>query len=407
MDVKHSTRNRDNLRRNMLLSDSSSSQSVSQDSSCYSDQDSVESLDNYNRKCSPLDIRNKLIKRRLFQGSENEAESISPQRDDKLPCRYCKRRFFKERIEKHENACQNASKKRPVFDIKCKRAPNLVYPVLKRSNSIRKPTTRLNFPDSKWQRQHSDFQNNIKFARKLKYLEEAGIDVTHIRPPPAKNEDYIQCPYCFRKYAPIPAERHIPKCKDIIHKPRPLPNLKIATGEKLPMISLRENISKTRSHKTIITCDRAYSDSTKAQSRNMILPDCGTPKNERTTLRSKFTIKPIYSEQVSLVNKSSSQHNLSHVSSKLLPKPLTPILKSEPSSATYKLPSKLNDPSPSADSKLKPLSRNNSSYHRRQLTGLKNTDQNFRIFGTECKNCMSDLPVEANFCMICGKARYI
>ena len=34
---------------------------------------------------------------------------------------------------------------------------------------------------------------------------------------------YVQCRYCGRKYNPEVAERHIPKCKDIINKPKPPP----------------------------------------------------------------------------------------------------------------------------------------------------------------------------------------
>ena len=37
-------------------------------------------------------------------------------------------------------------------------------------------------------------------------------------------EEYITCPYCCRRFAPIPAEKHINACKDTINKPKPPPN---------------------------------------------------------------------------------------------------------------------------------------------------------------------------------------
>lgn len=46
-------------------------------------------------------------------------------------------------------------------------------------------------------------------------------------PPPSMTQhydDYVQCPYCGRKYNEEVANRHIPKCKDIINKPKPPPS---------------------------------------------------------------------------------------------------------------------------------------------------------------------------------------
>lgn len=40
-------------------------------------------------------------------------------------------------------------------------------------------------------------------------------------PPPTRSDysHYVQCKYCGRNYAPEVAERHIPKCANIINKP--------------------------------------------------------------------------------------------------------------------------------------------------------------------------------------------
>jgi len=37
------------------------------------------------------------------------------------------------------------------------------------------------------------------------------------------HDDRVLCPHCGRRFGALQAERHIPKCNDIIHKPKPLP----------------------------------------------------------------------------------------------------------------------------------------------------------------------------------------
>lgn len=47
-------------------------------------------------------------------------------------------------------------------------------------------------------------------------------------PPPRSNYDhYVECKHCGRKYAPEVAERHIPKCANIINKPGGIKTSKI------------------------------------------------------------------------------------------------------------------------------------------------------------------------------------
>lgn len=41
-------------------------------------------------------------------------------------------------------------------------------------------------------------------------------------PPKSRNDDYEECPYCGRRFAPDTAARHIPICKNVMNKPKML-----------------------------------------------------------------------------------------------------------------------------------------------------------------------------------------
>jgi hypothetical protein len=68
----------------------------------------------------------------------------------------------------------------------------------------------------------------MKAMRQLKKFQENGGDIRDLPPPPKSNYDhYVECKYCGRKYAPEVAERHIPKCANIINKPGGIKTSKI------------------------------------------------------------------------------------------------------------------------------------------------------------------------------------
>lgn len=60
---------------------------------------------------------------------------------------------------------------------------------------------------------------------KIKKILEEGGDVSQIPVIPQENDDYVQCEYCSWKFAPLTAERHIPHCKNMVHRPKPPPYL--------------------------------------------------------------------------------------------------------------------------------------------------------------------------------------
>jgi zinc-finger of a C2HC-type len=146
-------------------------------------------------------------------------EKFSSKPDDRVECRKCKRKFNPDRINKHQSVCIG-----PINEIPAK-------PVMK---IVKKKKAGIPL----WKKQHLDFINNIRYAKKMKFVQEAGGDIRKIQPPTQyfdPTSDYKQCPYCLRRYSEQVAERHIPNCKNIINKPRPPPK---PVGTKIQSKSL-------------------------------------------------------------------------------------------------------------------------------------------------------------------------
>ena len=134
---------------------------------------------------------------------------------DLVDCEVCGRKFASDRIQKHRTVCQKAAIKDKKHEEKVAKASKIL--------AKKAPQKSKGEKDPQWKRQHEELVEAMKYNRQVKLVEEQGGDVRSIKPPPSSNYDhYVECPYCGRKYNPDVAERHIPKCKDIINKPNPV-----------------------------------------------------------------------------------------------------------------------------------------------------------------------------------------
>ncbi|CAM4503166.1 unnamed protein product [Caretta caretta] len=127
-----------------------------------------------------------------------------------LPCKICGRTFFPAALKKHTPICQKTvSKRRKTFDSSRQRAEgtdiSTVKPVKPRPEPPKK--------QSNWRRKHEEFIATIRAAKGLDQTLKEGGKLPP-PPPPSYDPDYIQCPYCQRRFNENAADRHINFCKE-------------------------------------------------------------------------------------------------------------------------------------------------------------------------------------------------
>ncbi|KAA0704561.1 Zinc finger C2HC domain-containing protein 1A [Triplophysa tibetana] len=66
---------------------------------------------------------------------------------------------------------------------------------------------------SNWRRKHEEFVATIRAAKGLTQVMKTGGPLPP-PPPPSYDPDYIQCPYCQRRFGENAADRHIKFCKE-------------------------------------------------------------------------------------------------------------------------------------------------------------------------------------------------
>ncbi|XP_075069790.1 zinc finger C2HC domain-containing protein 1A isoform X1 [Mixophyes fleayi] len=130
--------------------------------------------------------------------------------EDLRPCKICGRTFLLGPLKKHIPICQKAAaKKRKVFDSSRQRAEGTEISVVKPIKPRPEPPKK----QSNWRRKHEDFIATIRAAKGLGQIIKEGGELPP-PPPPSYDPDYVQCPYCQRRFNENAADRHIGFCKE-------------------------------------------------------------------------------------------------------------------------------------------------------------------------------------------------
>uniref|UniRef100_A0A3P9K3J9 Zinc finger C2HC domain-containing protein 1A n=1 Tax=Oryzias latipes TaxID=8090 RepID=A0A3P9K3J9_ORYLA len=150
---------------------------------------------------------------------EEFEDAEAPPVGELVQCNTCKRCFFPKVLEKHAKICQKtATKKRKVFDSSRQRAEGTDIPVLKpiKPKSQSSAGCQKAEPPKKpsnWRKKHEDFIATIRAAKSLTQVMKEGGPLPP-PPPPSYDPDYIQCPYCQRRFNESAADRHIKFCQE-------------------------------------------------------------------------------------------------------------------------------------------------------------------------------------------------
>ncbi|XP_052398371.1 zinc finger C2HC domain-containing protein 1A-like [Carassius gibelio] len=152
--------------------------------------------------------------------SVEQIKESPPVSEDLLPCKICLRHFFSRVLKKHVPICQKtAAKKRRVFDSSRQRAEGTDISTVKpikpklQSSSISSNKPEPPKKQSNWRRKHEEFIATIRAAKGLNQVMKDGGPLPP-PPPPSYDPDYIQCPFCQRRFIENAADRHIKFCKE-------------------------------------------------------------------------------------------------------------------------------------------------------------------------------------------------
>ncbi|XP_044032612.1 zinc finger C2HC domain-containing protein 1A isoform X3 [Siniperca chuatsi] len=141
---------------------------------------------------------------------EEFEDGEAPPAEDLAQCNTCKRWFFPKVLEKHAKICQKSTtKRRKIFDSSRQRAEGTDIPTLKPIKPKAEPPKK----PSNWRKKHEDFIATIRAAKVLTQVMKDGGPLPP-PPPPTYDPDYVQCPFCQRRFNESAADRHIKFCQE-------------------------------------------------------------------------------------------------------------------------------------------------------------------------------------------------
>ncbi|KAL3040944.1 hypothetical protein OYC64_011846 [Pagothenia borchgrevinki] len=141
---------------------------------------------------------------------EEFEDGEAPSGEELIQCNTCKRCFFPKVLGKHAKICQkSAAKRRKVFDSGRQRAEGTDIPTLKPIKPKAEPPKK----PSNWRKKHEDFIATIRAAKGIDQVLKDGGPLPP--PPPATYDpDYVQCPFCQRRFNEGAADRHMKFCQE-------------------------------------------------------------------------------------------------------------------------------------------------------------------------------------------------
>ncbi|XP_077094627.1 uncharacterized protein zc2hc1c [Siphateles boraxobius] len=124
-----------------------------------------------------------------------------------IPCNVCGRCFARDRLETHMRVCEKKRPERKIFDMSLYRAKGTeLEEFLKKHGKSKMPEPKKNM----WWQKHQAFNQTMRQGRDPE--RQLVCDL---------NPEYVLCPHCGRRFAPGPAERHVPMCQNIRSRPAP------------------------------------------------------------------------------------------------------------------------------------------------------------------------------------------
>ncbi|NXT85919.1 ZC21B protein, partial [Zapornia atra] len=129
---------------------------------------------------------------------------------DLAPCATCGRHFAWDILLRHDPICRKVfnKKHKPFHSLKQRLRGTEITAVRKQHPKMKQPEKKSN-----GRQHHEDFINAIPPAKQFTKALKKGHPLPP-PPPPSINPDYIQCPYCSRRFNEAAAQRHVKFCEE-------------------------------------------------------------------------------------------------------------------------------------------------------------------------------------------------